>query len=349
MLNSAAAFPDSQMADVPVLKRDMDFKTKSYLTLTRQRSGILGAEMYVLPQGLEAYGRAIHNPAYYPAEADKDNWQACAREIIKYVPKGTPTMEYGPGDYETTQKTGKVVKALNSARYVGVDLSKSSLNQALRAIIAIKSDIEAVGLEHDFWSEDFPISDKPTLAFIAGGSIGNFEVPILKSPPHRKLTDVLSTLVDRTNGGWLLVSADMLQSDRSPQFYENAYAGPEHAVFNLSVFHRMRQELGINIDPDGFDYKPEFNPASGAVQHMAYANKPQIIDFNGTKIDVKKGDAFHLQNSFRFTESFFNQCVADAGLVAEKVWKHPVATMSLHLLRKNNTIIPLKKRPYKNF
>lgn len=314
----------------------MDFRTKSYLTLTKQKEGILGAEMYILPQGLAAYGHVVHDANYYLAGADKDNWRVCAREILGYVPEGTPAMEYGTGDAETAQKAGDVVKALNSSRYTGVDLSKISLEQALRTISSLKQGIETIGLETDFWAKDFPVSDKPTLALFAGGAIENFEVAILNEPPRHQLTSALSTLADRTNGGWILVSADMWLPNHSANYYEKAYSGPDHSIFNLSVFQRMKEELDLDIDPEGFSYCPSFNAASGAVQHMAYANKSQSFCFDSEQIRIKEGDAFLLQNSFRFTEKLFSTCVADAELVTEKVWTHPVSTMHLHLLRRDN-------------
>lgn len=312
----------------------MNFREKAYLTLTKQSSGILGAEMYILPEGLAAYSRIVCDANYYLSKADKQIWKNCAREIANLVPQGTPTMEYGTGDFETASKAGEIVQALNSTRYIGVDLSKDSIEQAIQKITSIKADIEAIGLEKDFWDRDFPKSDKPTLALFTGGSIGNLETPLLRAPPREELSTSLATLVNRTNNGWLLVSADMLASGQTAQRYEAAYAGPDNAIFNLGVFRRMKQELGINIDPDGFEYRRELNKASGAIQHMAYATKPQAFDFDGTKVAIAKGDAFHLQNSFRFTKDFFTQCAQDAGLALERTWEHPTTNMCLHLLRR---------------
>ncbi len=323
----------------------MDFRTKSYLTLTKRREGLLGPEMYILPEGLMAYSRAIHDPDYYLAESDKDNWKACVSDLADYIPCGTPTMEYGTGDAETVQKTARVIKLLESSHYTAVDLSKTSLEMALQTITSIKKDIEAVGLEIDFWAEDFPLSNYPTLALFSGGSIANFDIPVQDSPPFQHLSEAFSILGSRTNGGWVLLSVDMWDLNRDANYYEKAYFGPDHSLFNLSIFSRMRRELDTNIDPEGFRYFALFNNNSGAIQHMACATKSQKFLFDGEKISIVEGETFLLQNSFRFKEELFERCVERADLAIQKVWKHPGSTMRLYLLRKMNRFaIPIEAK-----
>lgn len=324
----------------------MDFRKKAFLTLTGKSGGILGPEMYVRPEGISAYGRVTEEASYYLVGADRDNWDVCAKDICHFVPQGSPVMEYGPGGEETVRKAKRVINALNSASYTGVDISQSSIDDAIGAIKSIKDDIEAIGVLKDFWDQEFPISEEATLAFFAGGSIENLDVPRMSTPPRKELTTTLETLGRRTHGGWLLISIDSLQEDIEPQAYIKAYSGPANAEFNLGVFHRMKEELKIDIDPNGFEYKPEFHKPSGAIMHMAYATKDQSFLFDGCLVEINRGDAFHLQNSFRFTEKLFIECANEASLTVLKVWKHPHASMQLYLLKDDALVaVPSVQRP----
>jgi uncharacterized SAM-dependent methyltransferase len=314
----------------------MDFKAKSFLTLTHEAGGILGSEMYVRPEGISAYEKVTEDNSYYLVKADRDNWKACAKDISNFVPTGTPVMEYGPGGEEALRKVKNVIRVLNSNHYTGVDVSQTSINDALQAIKSIKADIETIGLLQNYWDQDFPISEHPTLAFFAGGSIENLDVPLLEAPPQKELTDTLSILARRTHGGWLLISFDSLQENVSTDAYVRAYSGPANAVFNLGVFYRMKEELKIDIDPTWFKYTPCFHKPSGAVMHMACATKDQQFLFNGKNIHIHCGESFHLQNSFRFSEDFFAHCSELAGLKIIKTWKHPHTSMQLCLLQDNS-------------
>lgn len=311
----------------------MNFLAKSLLTLTHQAGGILGPEMYVSPQGLSKYGAIVKDPSYYLAKADKDNWDKCSKTIAKFVPSGTPVMEYGPGDDGTVQKTARLVQALDSRGYTGVDLSSSALDQALEAITKIKGDIETTRLETDFWDDTFPNALDPTLSFFAGGSIENLEIPVQEMPPEQVLTKNLSKLARRTSRGWLLISIDAYSDDFPVEWYLKAYSSSVHESFNLGVFERMKTELNAEIDLDGFYYSPEFHHPSGAILHMAYAKRSQEIKVGSKRICIREGMGFHLQNSFRFTEKFFLDCAESAGLKSVNVWNHPSTSMQLHLLQ----------------
>lgn len=309
----------------------MDFKTRAYLTLTKQSGGLLGAEMYV--DSLDAFSAVVKDPSYYVADADSENWAACAQDIADLIPEGTPAVEYGPGGTNMYKKTLNVVEALRSKKYTGIDVNKTSLDQALQAILHLKRDIEGVGINRNFWEDDFPIADKASLAMIAGCSIENLEAPLINFPPRKELVQVLKALGRRTNGGWLLISADALDVGHSLEEYLHAYRGTAHSAFNLGVFDRIKRAFARDLDVAGFSYRAEFHEPSGAILHMAYATKDQIITFCGERLPIFEGDAFHLQNSFRFTEKFFMDCVEESRMKTLKIWRHPKTSMQLYLLR----------------
>lgn len=309
----------------------MDFRTRAYLTLTKQSGGLLGAEMYV--DSLAAFSAVVKEPSYYVADADSENWAACALDIASLIPEGTPAVEYGPGGTNMYKKTLDVIEALRSKKYTGIDVNKASLDQALQAILNLKRDIEGVGINKNFWEDDFPIADKPSLAMIAGCSIENLEAPIISFPPRKELVQVLRALGHRTNGGWLLISADALDLGHSPEDYLHAYRGEAHSTFNLGVFDRIKRNFARDLDVSGFSYRAEFHEPSGAILHMAYATKDQTFTFCGEQLHILKEDAFHLQNSFRFTEKFFAECTQEAGMSTLRVWRHPTTSMQLYLLK----------------
>jgi len=312
----------------------MDFKTKSFLTLSGKRGGLLGSEMYLRPEDLHFYEKIVCESRYYPAHADIDNWRDCAKNISSFIPQSTTALEYGPGERGVETKTGAIIKSLNCRNYLAVDKSRASLESALESISKIKKDIKAIGIDSDFLCDSMPTTLKRSLAIFSGCSIGNLETPILQHPPTSALTAALKTLARPVNGGWLLISSDMWLPNKRPEYYVSAYNSPFHENFNLGVLHRIAEELKITgFDPTAFFYKPVFHCQSKAILHLAFSKRKQAFFFDGVPLSIEKGQPLHLNTSFKFEENNFVACVNNAGLSVLNLWKHKKHSMRIYLLQ----------------
>lgn len=293
-----------------------------YNLLSGLESGNMGPEMYANPQSLYNYEKLIWEPSYYIGQAEKDLWQDCAGIIPNYIGRGGDIVEFGPGDSEEVFKTSRVVQALDSSRYIAFDYNKEPIRQALETIKTIKNDIEAVSIQGDFWDLSFPIENRST-AIMAGVSIGNLPLPLMRRDPLPELSLALGHLVRKIRGGHLIFTADLRLPEFADDFYLRAYSHECHGHFNLDVLNRVAQETDIrDFDPGKFEYRCLFNEKGSQIAHLAVSTVTQNPVLAGEKFSIEAGEYLHLQNSFKFRPQILDLAIQKAGLKAEVVLGH---------------------------
>ncbi len=254
-----------------------------------------------------------------------------AASIDHHVPFGTKVIELGPGTLRSfRKKTIPLLRALQTRSCIIVDKSAAFLKD-------IKVSEQALGLEitpldDDFFIGDhsFQQDDRPALVCAFGGVISNLVAPVSLLEPMELLSGTLKNFANAIHRGWLLVAFDSTDDSKDVSAY---YA--KHALFQLNIFDRMAVELPItgDFDPAAFAYVAKWLPESRQLAHLAVLQRDLNFAIGQQSFALKQGQNFHLKNSFKFSEAFFEQCVQRAGLSVIKRWI--CADSRFYLLGKN--------------
>ncbi len=271
------------------------------------------------------------NKKYYLPNADTFLLSKAREKIRDLVPVRTNIIDFGVGKKASFyQHVLPIIQELGSKTYIGVDVCQKYLNAIEKIGPAIdQTKIKTVNL--DFFS---PHIDKlclePSVGLLMCSTIGNLSDSKLKKGIDYALIHALKTLSSLTSNGWLLVSLDTNQDSIS---LLKSYTTPLIEEFVLSIFDHIARDLPIHgFDPSSFKYVPEWRPESQLLAHVALATKNQDFTLGTFDLHIKKGQKFHLLNSYKFKQNFFEACCDEANLDVLNVWNH-TSPMKLYLLK----------------
>ncbi|MFY9288434.1 MAG: L-histidine N(alpha)-methyltransferase [Alphaproteobacteria bacterium] len=276
-------------------------------------------------------------PSYYILRCEREMIGQVANDLheLDLVPQGVPFIDLGPGTIEAVEeKSLPVVLALNSHTYVPVDVSLKFCSEAGGVIKQHLRDVVVSSSVENFFSDEVdPALDTAGIGFLGGITIANIEAPLSKEKPTQELINGLKNLARITGGGWLLLTTDANQSEA-----ENKAMYSENGLFEINTFYRMAHELPFKgLNPDGFVYDPYWIPESSQLGHTALATEDMLVEvssscFTGI-IPVRKGQRYHLKNSFKYTDEFFIRCAKAAGYSVIEKWSHHEKPLRFFLLK----------------
>lgn len=275
------------------------------------------------------YNNLIENvPEYYLYRDEVKILQDSAVQLAKHVPQGATIVEFGIGtEMAFRKKTLPFLKAIDGLRaYAPIDLCETYLIQA-RPILAQELPlVEFEGIATDF-VKNAAIAGKFTnpVVFFKGSTITNV--------PPKQCIDFLNRLSSALpSEGLLIVGQDSNQDESS---LRRAYINPPVENFVLSIFHRFNRDYPTpNFIPNAFRYQFEWLPESYCVKHSAVATQPQRFELNGTPIEIKPDDEFHIVSSYKYPIDFFQEMAQKAGFQPAAVFAKDANPMAIHVLQK---------------
>jgi len=186
-------------------------------------------------------------------------------------------------------------------------------------------------LEMDFFNpQRTNISLEPSLGIMTCGTIGNIYGSLRDKAVNVNLVRSLKKVSSLTKNGWLLLSLDTNQEKESLM---QGYATQLMSQLFLTVFHRINKELPVQgFDPSLFKYVPEWRPEIQLFAHVAEATESQDFTLGNYQVHIERGEKFHLLNSYKFKQNFFEACCDKANLDILNVWHH-TSPMKLYLLK----------------
>ena len=324
---------------------DKQFLLDSIALLQHKRVSHMGAHQYAHHKAMRGkfpmsgalgWKRYEHDcPAYYILRCENFLIKIAAPELANYLECGTPLIDLGTGTLEAVRtKSLLIARALQSEMYVPIDTSLKFCSEAGGVIKKALPHIKIRPSIENFFSDDVePAIDIPALGFLGGITIANIEAPLSTEKPTAALVNSFKNLATVVGGGWLMLSTDANQSEA-----ENKTMYSENGLFEINTFDRMAYELPLTgLDPTGVVYDPVWIKESGQLGHTALAIKDMTVAVNSNEftgvIDIKKGDRFHLKNSFKYTDDHFLSCAAQAGFVDLRIWRHPEKPLHLFLFK----------------
>lgn len=275
-------------------------------------------------RGSELFERITELEEYYPTRTEIGILEVAAPKWVAALPQRTVLVEFGSGSSTKTEML--LAAGSNIVTYVPIDVSAAALEAAAGRLRKRFPRLEVAPVEADFTKAVLPpaLADRPLAGFFPGSTIGNFE-PEAAVGLLRTFARILAPR------GRLLIGADLRKDRRT---LERAYDDSQGvtAEFNLNLLHRMKRELGAQVDPDGFEHLAIFNSELSRVEMHLVSRHAQAIEVDGKRFPLQPGERIHTENSHKYTLAGFADMARTAGWHTAEVWMDPAGLFSVHAL-----------------
>jgi dimethylhistidine N-methyltransferase len=243
-------------------------------------------------RGSELFEEITRLPEYYPTRTETALLQRYSGEIAAMLGKGEAVVEFGSG---SSAKTPLLLRAVDPAFYVPIDISGDFLREAADALRAEFPDLPIHPVEADFTRPlDLPaeIAGAPKLGFFPGSTIGNL-VP-------RTAVDLLRAMKETLGDGSRLVIG--MDRTKDVEVLLAAYddAAGVTAAFNLNLLHRINAELDADIPPGAFRHRAIWNDAMSRIEMHLEALRDVAFTVAGARFAFAAGATIHTENSHKY-------------------------------------------------
>jgi dimethylhistidine N-methyltransferase len=227
---------------------------------------------------------------------------------------GVMLVEYGSG---SSSKTRLLLDHLSEpVAYVPVDISRKHLLNVAAEFQGDYPTIEVLPVAADFTTPfDLPRPSRKfthAAVYFPGSTIGNFS--------QLEAVELLESIAMHCGrGGGLLIGIDL---DKNPSTLELAYNDPAGitAEFNLNLLHRIRDELGAEIDIEGFEHVARYESSHARIEIFLRSLRAQAILIDGQTFEVSDGELILTEYSHKYTIERFAEMASSVGLTLRKSW-----------------------------
>ena len=292
-----------------------------------QRQKAIPARWFYDERGSQLFEDITRLPEYYPTRAETEILQNRGEEFAELIGEGRAVVEFGSG---SSVKTPLVLKAIDPAAYVPLDISGEFLRQSAAALSDKFPGLPVHPVEADFMRKvTLPdsVAHLRKLGFFPGSTIGNM-VPRTAVDLLRSMRATLGA--DEGETPLLLIGMDLVK-DRD--VLEAAYADSAGttAAFNLNLLHRINRELAGTIPVDRLEHVALWNDDFARVEMHLRARETIDFSVSGKRFTMAAGDTIHTENSHKFTRRSANTLLLAGGWTPLHRWTDSEDRFSLIL------------------
>ncbi|WP_305095577.1 L-histidine N(alpha)-methyltransferase [Croceibacterium aestuarii] len=273
--------------------------------------------------GSELFEDITQLPEYYPTRAETEILREQGDEFRELIGAGRAVVEFGSG---SSLKTPLLLRAIEPAAYVPLDISGAFLRAAAADLAAKFPGLPVYPVEADFMREvalPDAVADMPKLGFFPGSTIGNM-VP-------RTAVDLLRSMRATLGAGsQLLIGMDLI---KDAQVLEAAYddAAGVTAEFNLNLARRINRELAGTIPTDKLRHRARWNDTFARVEMHLEALEPIEFEVSGRDFAMGEGETIHTENSHKFSHRSQHTLLLAGGWTPKRRWLDSQGRFSLIL------------------
>lgn len=264
-------------------------------------------------------------PEYYLTRTEMGLFEDCLPEVRRLVGEGGCLVEYGSG---SSRKIRRLLEVLRPAAYLPLDISKRHLERTARKLHEDYPQLCVYPVCVDI-TEAFALPEvvagQRKLGFFPGSSIGNMEpkdVPSFLRQAARALGA----------GGRFLIGVDR---KKNLEVLEAAYndSASLTAAFNLNILNHLNARLPADFDLSAFRHLATYNQEAGCVQMHLQSLVDQSPRIDGHAIQLRKGEAIHTENSYKYDYAEFADLAERGGFRVEASWSDDDAYFTIFLLQ----------------
>lgn len=257
------------------------------------------------------FDRICELDAYYPTRTEIDITRRHADEIASLIGPEARLVELGSG---SSIKTRILLDRIERPfAYVPIDISRGHLAASARRLTREYPSLRIVPLCADY-VKPFALPPetegaKSTVVYFPGSTIGNFE-PIEAIAFLQRMARFC-----RPRGG-VLVGIDLV---KDPRVLEAAYNDPQGVTeeFNRNLLFRLRDELGMSIDPMRFDHRAFYDAVHRRIVMQLVSKGAQRLTLGTFVCELEDGEPITTEHSYKFEPDRFAEMARAAGLRVE--------------------------------
>ncbi len=275
--------------------------------------------------GSELFEAITDLPEYYPTRTETTLLETVCPEVATTFGTGGAIVEFGSG---SSVKTPILLRAIQPAAYVPIDISGEFLRDSSRTLAAAFPNIAVQPVEGDFLKPltlPHGIGGLPRLGFFPGSTIGNM-APVAAVDMLRAMRGSLG------QGASLLIGIDRI---KSPDILVPAYNDAQGvtAAFNLNLLARINRELNGDIPLDAFRHVARWNDDLARIEMHLQAVRATAFEVNGRPFAIAAGDTIHTENSHKYGPRDARLLLAAGGWAVTNEWTDPANLFALYLAK----------------
>ncbi|MGP1272585.1 MAG: L-histidine N(alpha)-methyltransferase [Phycisphaerales bacterium] len=272
------------------------------------------AKLHYDERGSELFEEICDTPEYYITRTETGIMTEYAGEMAGEIGAEASVVEPGSG---ASTKTEVLLESIERcAAYVPIDISDTMLRSASERVNRRFPQIPVIAVHADFTEEmDLPAEaarGQRRLVYFPGSTIGNF--PVDRQPG---LLASFARLAG--NDGALLIGFDLVKAVAEMEAAYNDLAGVT-AEFNLNMIDRLRDELGMTIDREWFEFSATWDPDRGAIVSSLRATRDATIRSGEESVLIREGQFIETEESHKYSLDRFVGMASSAGLRTHRVW-----------------------------
>lgn len=262
--------------------------------------------------GSELFEQITTLDEYYPTRTEIGLLERHGADVGAVIGTGRAVVEFGSG---SSLKTPLLLRAIDPAAYVPLDISGEFLRQSSEALAVKFPQFPVLPVEADFTRPvhlPADVRDMPMLGFFPGSTIGNM-VPRVAIDLLRSMRATLG------NGAFLLIGFDRVKDvDRLVAAYDDARGVT--AAFNLNLLHRINRELDGDIAVSAFRHVARWNPDWSRIEMHLEAVEEVAFHVCGQGFRMAAGETIHTENSHKYTPNQARLLLQAAGWGPSASW-----------------------------
>lgn len=274
--------------------------------------------------GSKLFERICRLTEYYPTRTELTLTRRHLRDIAEFVGEDAALIEFGSGE---GLKTRLLLKALQPAVYIPVDISEAALRDAARRLRREFPDLPIRPAAGDFQHPlKLPLRSgsrhERRVVYFPGSTIGNLT-------PKEALTFLRASRRLVRSGGAMLVGVDL---KKDPAVLHAAYndARGVTAAFNLNLLRRINRELGADFQLRRWRHYAFYNASLGRIEMHLASLAGQSVRIGARRFAFERGETIHTENSYKYTAAEFGALARRAGFRPAKLWTDRAERFSLH-------------------
>jgi dimethylhistidine N-methyltransferase len=235
-------------------------------------------------------------------------------------------VEFGAGN---ARKVGPLLRALQPAAYVALDISADQLAPACLALEKDHPGLPILGICCDYsCMAELPghplLMGRRRLGFYPGSSLGNFE-PEAAGSLLRQFQQLLGP------DSRLLIGIDQPKTVERLEAAYNDRAGVS-AAFARNLLNRLNRDLQGDFDPAAFRYQARWEADASRIAMELVSERRQTVQLAGQAWTFTAGEPLVTEYSYKYAPAVFEALAASAGWRAVQRWSDAADDLSLHLL-----------------
>jgi L-histidine Nalpha-methyltransferase len=277
-------------------------------------------------RGSQLFDAICELPEYYLTRTETGILARYAAQMAECIGKQALLLEPGSG---SSRKTRLLLDALpDLTAYVPVDISRTHLLEAARAVQAAYPRLEVLPVCADF-TQGFtvPPSRRPhsrVVVFFPGSTLGNFD-----AAEAIRLLGLMRRAAG--DGGGLLIGIDLA---KDPTILERAYndAAGVTAAFNLNLLVRLNRELAADFDQESFHHEAVWMPAQSRIEMHLVSARRQTVHVAGERVEFAADERLVTEHCHKYSAESFASQARTAGWTPRRSWRDPRGYFSVQYL-----------------